>query len=183
MSFRSDSSTEVTVCTITDSSLCAGISTVTAGGGSASFAWSGRSFSMIARIPIISARPLTSTMPRMNTVAIANRDHWKIPKITPSARATIRSRNVSGTITSARVWPSRSETDVSSIALGAQLVNDHAEGPPLFARDPRRRRAAEQCCRSSPAASRPRRFLPPDAAACSRRSANRPDRFFCPTMM
>ena len=45
---------------------------------------------MIARMPIISARPLTSTMPRINTVAIANRDHWNMPKINPSARAASR---------------------------------------------------------------------------------------------
>src|SRR5713226_7140420 len=55
---KSESSTEAMVCTMTLSSLCAGIRTVTLGGGSGITAWSGRSFSITASTPMIAARPL-----------------------------------------------------------------------------------------------------------------------------
>src|SRR5882762_6877639 len=63
-SFRSERRTELMVCTITLSSLCAGMSTVTLGGGLGITARSGRNFSIKASNPIITARPLTITMPR-----------------------------------------------------------------------------------------------------------------------
>ena len=73
-SFRSDKRTEVTVCRITFSSLCAGISTVTLGGGSGITAWSGRSFSIRARMPMMRARPLTRMMPKMKVVVMTTQN-------------------------------------------------------------------------------------------------------------
>ena len=60
---------------MTLSSLCAGTRTVTAGAGTGITAWSGRSFSISARMPMMSARPLTRTMPTMKIVAMVNRNH------------------------------------------------------------------------------------------------------------
>ena len=74
-SSRSESRTEAMVCTMTFSSLCAGISTVTLGGGFDITARSGRSFSISASRPMTTARPLTKKMPRTKMMPMKKRKY------------------------------------------------------------------------------------------------------------
>ena len=66
---------------------------------------------MMARIPIIAARPLTRKIPSMKIVAMPNTNQRYSPKMNPSARASSHSFVDSGNITSARVLFTNSGTE------------------------------------------------------------------------
>ena len=74
----------------------------------------GRSFSISASKPIISARPLTSRIPAIKMNAIPARNQRNTSKMKASARTISHSWCESGGITCARDCPSRSETETNS---------------------------------------------------------------------
>ena len=98
-------------------------------------------------------RPLTRPIPSTKIKATLNRDHSYIVKISPSARATRRSRNESGGMSCARVCPMSSETGT--------IVNPAARRPSIICG-----RACTVLDRSPPPSCRST-ILPVLARACS----------------
>ena len=171
--------TDSTVCTITVSSLCAGMSTVTSGGGSEMTVWSGRSFSIRASTPITMARPLTRQIPTMKMVAKPTRNQRYRLKMKPSARASKRSCGESGSIMDARGFAQQVGDGNKLVALRAQSVNYLGQG-----RDGLAAVAAAIVEKNNVAVGRPglqrRRQFPRRGPACRRAASNRADRFSGP---